>query len=563
MGMEINRENKGVISRRISMNRAMLIRFGLILISIIALASIIWGSFSKVNKTKAEVAHLNEEKGKLYEAAVAHHKWGENLIENISMGTEFTGSLDPTTCGFGSFIYSNEVQNEAEFRDFLTQVEPIHNALHEAGKKIVALPESSISEKEKIYMDEVKPAINQLVGLINSQISVMDNQINTHEKSLNQVIDAALLICIVAVAVIAVLSIDTLFYIRRQIVNPIRRLKSESEKLSEGDLSGDYFIPTKIEEIYQLSSTLGKSTMDLKRMIEEIQTDVGQLADKNFTVRPSITFPGEFAAIEGSLGRLTDAIVGTMEEIKLSSEQVTAGSESMAAGAQDLASGAASQANSVEKLSATVGLIEASASENAENVRYVNGLGDVAKAVVSNSLNQMGQLTQSIADIQQSSTEISKITKTVDALAFQSNILALNAAVEAARAGQAGKGFAVVAHEVRSLSQQSAESAKYIASLVHNSLDAVQKGVELTDSTNKALREVEENAKQVFMTVGKIAESTEKQFKSIEEVAHGIYQISAVVQTNAATSQESAAVSEELNGQAVSMKHLIDQFRLH
>lgn len=555
--------NKGTERKRISMNKAMLIRFCLILVSTIVLAAIIGASVIKVNSTKKMVARLNDEKGKLYEAAAAHHQWAENLIENISMGTKFTGSLDPKTCGFGSFIYSGEVQNEEAFKDFLTNVEPIHNGLHEAGKKIIALPESSRGEKEKIYTEEVKPAITKLVAMINSQIAVMNNDVEMNEKSLSQVIDAALVICILVVLAIVALIINTLLYIQKEIVKPIRHLKSESEKLSEGDLSADYSFPTKIEEIYQLSATLGNSTNDLKHMIVEIQADVGELANKNFTVRPSVSFPGEFAAIESSLERLISAIVRTIEEIKLSSEQVTAGSQSMAAGAQDLAAGAARQADSVEKLSATMGMIEENASENAENVRYVSGLGDVAKAVVSNSLSQMGQLTQSIMDIQKSSTEISKITKTVDDLAFQSNILALNAAVEAARAGEAGRGFAVVAHEVRSLSQQSAQSAKYIAALVNNSLEAVQKGVKLTDSANKALREVEDSAREVFMTVGKISESTERQFKSIEEVAQGIHQISDVVQNNAATSQESAAVSEELNGQAVSMKHLIDQFRLH
>lgn len=220
------------------------------------------------------------------------------------------------------------------------------------------------------------------------------------------------------------------------------------------------------------------------------------------------------------------------------------------------------QAASIEELATNIMSISGQVKENADHAEEASRRADAAGAETEESNRRMQDMMAAMADISSSSREIGKIIKTIEGIAFQTNILALNAAVEAARAGEAGKGFSVVAEEIRNLAIRSSEASKNTAALIATSLDTVKAGTDIADETAQSLGMVLESVRLVTESVGWIAASSRQQALSLRQIEKGIGQISDVVQTNSATAEESVAASEELSAQAQFLKELAGQFRL-
>ena len=201
-------------------------------------------------------------------------------------------------------------------------------------------------------------------------------------------------------------------------------------------------------------------------------------------------------------------------------------------------------------------------SDNAKNANETSVRVDQVERQIGLCNQQMQEMAKAMGEISDCSNEIGHIIKTIEDIAFQTNILALNAAVEAARAGSAGKGFAVVADEVRNLAAKSGDAAKSTSELVAKTLQAVTNGVELTESTQHALEDVVEGSRVVIQKVRQISEASAEQANSANQISEGISQISSVVQNNSATSEESAAASEELSSQAQVLRNLLSKFQI-
>ncbi len=578
---------------KLSINKAILVQFAPVFVSVFALIIVLVANITSINLTKDEVAKYNTEVDMVYTAGLAHYSWTISLLEHINNGSEFTGTLDYTACTLGQLIVGDQTGHSDILKNFLSLANPYHQALHIAGGEIKSFDFSStmsdddvaamsdlyasgeltdemVSEitvyeralKTTIYNEKAAPNLEQLATLIYEAIDQIDDAIAAAEADLTDVIFRAYLMCGVVSVFVILAIMRTLSYIRKQIVAPIMFLREGSKALSQGDLSANFLYDSKTEELSLLSAEFHDSVTNIKDIIYDIEETVGSLSNKDFSIYPEMEYIGDFKAIEHSIAKLISAINDTMSEMSSASSQVNIGAEHMSSAAQALARGTIEQTSSVDSLFNTVKDVTEKVKETAGNANEADALGQVAVEVVAKSTKEMEQLMKAIVEIQESSSHIEKIIKTIDDIAFQTNILALNAAVEAARAGQAGRGFAVVADEVRNLAQKSAEAAQSTTALIGTSLEAVERGTKLANSTNETFIDVADNTKQILTFVGQIAQATREQLTSIAEISNNVEDISSVVQTNSATSEESAAASEELSSQSSTMNALIAQFKL-
>ncbi len=395
-----------------------------------------------------------------------------------------------------------------------------------------------------------------------SEIARYDQEIASAEAQLDVDINKVTISCMITVVVAIGLTLTTADYLKRRVVDEMVRFKDECEKLAVGNLELDFSTDSYVTEVVELSQALEHSTSELRRIIYTLAEGINSLANKDFAINHEFNFPGQFSALDGLFSKLVVTISNTLGEIMHSAHEVTLGAHQVSNGAQTLAQGATEQAGSVDHLSQTIGEIAKMVTDTTESAHKANKLGAVATDVLHTSTKEMGELMVAIDQIEKSSSTIEEIIKTIDDIAFQTNILALNAAIEAARAGQFGKSFAVVADEVRTLAQKSAECAQNTTTQIETSLEAIRQGAALAKSTNQAFSQVRSNSDQILDMVQHIADSSQHQNDSIEEVCASVSEISAVISHNSATSEESAAASEELSGQAQIMNTMLQDFKL-
>ncbi|MBR3704399.1 MAG: methyl-accepting chemotaxis protein [Oscillospiraceae bacterium] len=380
--------------------------------------------------------------------------------------------------------------------------------------------------------------------------------------SLNNSMNILMLILIVAALALGTVLATV---VSNAVRKPVQQLVDASAQMQQGNLAvADDITYESKDEVGVLAASLRDTMRFLNDYVQEIGQTLRTIAGGDLTVSESeITdFRGDFAVFKESLVYILQSLNRTLADIHGAAEQVNSGADQVASGAQELSQGSTEQAAAVQQLAATLGEINSQVSQAGDQATETRKNTDEEMNMMLACDAQMKDMVAAMDEISRTSEEIGKINKTIEDIAFQTNILALNAAVEAARAGAAGKGFAVVADEVRSLAAKSAEASQNASALIEASMVAVQKGVKIADGTAVNLQKVSEGAKKNAEMVTAIAEAANALVSSIEQVSTGIDQISAVVQTNSATAEQSAAASEELSGQSAMLKERINQFRL-
>jgi methyl-accepting chemotaxis protein len=370
----------------------------------------------------------------------------------------------------------------------------------------------------------------------------------------------------IIIGVVGAIAIALFIFIfcQRRVSVPLKYAEEYANEMLAGQLSTtNVNFKFADDEVGNFVEVLRSAKQGMNGVVSDSSRILAAMADGDFTETPSVRYPGEFEDIEKNILKIEDDLGVTLSNMNTSSDEVLTGSNQMAEGSQSLADGTTKQASAIEEISATIAEVSTQIANTAQNAAQAGDLSRQTQDKVNMQDAEIQSMVSAMNEISDTSKEIEKIIKTIDDIAFQTNILALNAAVEAARAGDAGKGFAVVADEVRNLASKSAEAAKSTSSLITASIEAVDKGSKIALSTAESMKEVKDMSSQTAQLITEIATASAEQNESINQITSGIEQISQVIQTNSATAEETAASCEELSGQSKLLKDQVSRFRIN
>jgi methyl-accepting chemotaxis protein len=349
-------------------------------------------------------------------------------------------------------------------------------------------------------------------------------------------------------------TLDALILPTQEATNVLVELsKGNLKSKVTGDYKGDHAI---------LKNALNSSLETLNEYVGEISRVLSSMSAGDLTVEIKKEFNGDFAEIKEALILIIESFNDLIGEIMDASEQIFVSSRQVADSSQSLSQGSNEQASSIEEITATLSLIELKAKDNANNAKNASDRALNVKDQAVSSNNEMKGMLKAMEEISDTSENIAKIIKEIDAIAFQTNILALNAAVEAARAGQHGKGFNVVAEEVRNLASRSANAAKETTKMIEGSIKTVRSGMDIAGRTANELNKMTAGVVEVTDLVKDIATASVEQSSSVVETTAGINQISQVTMSAAATAEESSAASLELSSQAEAFQNMVKRFNI-
>ncbi len=546
-----------------SIKKQVLIRVALIFIVVIVSGIVTLSGMKQVRVSSRSTEQATQIHAVVLTAEKAHYGWVENLCSSVAFGTEFTGSTNYKTCVLGSWIYGSEIQEVEDERihQLVKEMEPIHQAIHESANDIVEANKTDPQEAQRLYLEVTKVNVEKLVSLLEEVGAITQEQVSANQKELEDWVLWSELISVFTVVVTLVSSVLLVIYVMKKIVNPIQVIMESSKGLAQGKLDFQIDINSG-DEVGQLAESLNTSVKNLRLYISDIAMILQQMAEGDLTAESRIDYAGDFVQIQRAIETIGREQSNIMEQIRASSDQVDAGATQVATGAQSLAQGSTEQASEVDNLLHMIEQITEQIDSNADSAAITTDEADKMSRQIVTCNGQMEEMAQAMSQISACSGEIQHIIKTIDDIAFQTNILALNAAVEAARAGSAGKGFAVVADEVRNLAAKSADAVKETTELIEKTLRMVDTGSRLTGVTKESLASVVGGADMVTGQIKVISQASKEQKTGINHIKDSIYQISTVIQSNSATSEESAAASEELAGQAQVLKSLIGRFKL-
>ncbi len=523
-----------------------------------SLAGVTYVSSTVVRKTDSStVLMVSTKAGGYYNGiivAVLSSDTFSQMIDDVSIGKSGYGFIVDKE---GKVVAHKDRKNVTDFVNYIDKAK--EDKSYRGAASVIQNMTSGKIDSQTVTINGIK----QCIGY--SQIPETDGWSIGVSATVDEMMSgftSSVYLTIILIILFIILSCFIAFKIANPIAKPIVGLVRRIEMLAEGDLHSEVPVIRNKDEIGILSQAFSNTINTLNNYVGEISSILGSLSDGDCTVETQQEYKGDFIEIKTALNSIVSNLNRMFTNINQSADQVASGADQVSCAAQALSQGATEQASAIEELSASITEIAGQVNQNATNSATANKLSLEGVAEVTRGNEHMKQMMDAMEEISDSSKQIGKIIKTIEDIAFQTNILALNAAVEAARAGTAGKGFAVVADEVRNLASKSAEAAKNTTVLIEGSIKAVENGTRIASETAESLNAIIASSEKTTDLIGQISIASNGQATSINQVTLGVDQISAVVQTNSATSEESAATSEELSGQAQELKNTLAFLKL-
>lgn len=369
-------------------------------------------------------------------------------------------------------------------------------------------------------------------------------------------------VCVVFVLSIMVVQLISYNLIKKRVIRPILAVKDEMELLSKGDLHNVIPLQADTSETGMMIATIVITKTELRKYVADITSKLEQLASKDMRIHNEIEYIGDFKPIQNAIAQIAKNLNEAMVTINASAEQVSSTSIKVATSSEQLASSSIEQAASIEELSSSLDYISKKIAASSDNAKMATSLANEAGVQLNKSNEHLKGMLQKMNDINAASGEIGKIIETIQNIASQINLLALNASIEAARAGDAGKGFAIVAQQVGLLAGQTAEASHNTSAMIEDSLNTIQSGSIIAQEASDTFQEVMVNAGRAAVAMGDISIAADEQNELIDQIIIIIKQLVKGIETNTSTSEETAAVSEELSEEAVSMQDLVKKFKV-
>ncbi len=458
-------------------------------------------------------------------------------------------------------IESNKVDKNQptsdSFKDILVTVEAWGNKGNEivtalnAGQKISNDTAAEYTELEQSALTKIDSVLWMASG----------NALDFRNQSVQNA-RSAIVIMLIIFVIAFVLTIILLTVVLKVIKKPLDILLGAARNIEAGNLEEEVDFEAS-NEFGDLAECFRQMQKYLKNVINDVTDNLNSMERGDFRIQTNVEYVGAFESIHKSISAISSRLGSTLSHINESAEQVSGSSSHVSTGAQQLSQGTVQQASAIEQLAATIAEVSNQIDQNSGNAKAASKQAEQTSQELAAGQNNMKRMLDAMSDINNASGEIGKIIKTIEDIAFQTNILALNAAVEAARAGEAGKGFAVVADEVRNLAGKSSEASQNTTELIENTMRSVKEGTDIANETAKSLNLIAESSERSSGLLKQISSASETQAQSVNQIREGIEQISSVVQSSAATAEESAASSEELSGQAQILRELVTDFKFN
>lgn len=533
-----------------------------IIILILGLGVLVSGGLYVIRSDYFTVMHYQENNDDIQNVVSAHYEWLEELNISIQTGAEFTGSQDASTCSFGQWIeqVSEKDLEESNVSEALKEAQIPHEEIHSSIESILKLSENDVDKAFDQYVKEISPKTKEVIKYLN----VMSEGYAAASKRASNQLERIIIEVLIAITLGTIIAVGYSFWYARssanKIAKPVLMVTSWAKDLSLG-----------MNDLDVTSITIDKKTP------EEVKTLVDSFKQMNENIKENIKVINRVAAgdmtafvnirsDQDTLGKDMYHMVQTnnmvFQNILDVAQMVANGSTEISQSSFHLADIATTQASSVEKLSATINAAKESIMQTTDNTKIANGITKVITEIATQSNEKMAVLVDAVTNIAEASEQISTVIKTIDAIAYQTNILALNAAVEAASAGAAGKGFAVVADEVRNLANRSAAAVKLSEELIKDTILKSKEGKENATDVFQVFGSIIKEISAIVIIMDQLSGSSKMQLGGIEEINKEIIRISDAAQGNVAISEEASAASLEMTENAEKLQAAIRTFNL-